>query len=56
MEATSVAIWKRNIVAVATASTIWTVNGAFFIQGESPIFIPSRTFSQPVGYRYLAGE
>jgi hypothetical protein len=36
MEATSVAIWKRNIAAVGIAAIIWINNCAFFIQGKSP--------------------
>jgi hypothetical protein len=36
MEATSVAIWKRNKVAVGIAGIVWINNCAFFIQGKSP--------------------
>ncbi|KAH9988698.1 hypothetical protein BJV77DRAFT_1069946 [Russula vinacea] len=35
-----VAIWKRNIVAVGTATTLWVINGAFFIQGISQKELP----------------
>ncbi|KAF8487294.1 hypothetical protein DFH94DRAFT_797786 [Russula ochroleuca] len=34
MEATSAAIWSRNVVAVLIASTIWVINGAFVIQAS----------------------
>jgi hypothetical protein len=30
-----IAIWNRNKVVVVIATTIWTINGAFFIQGIS---------------------
>ena len=56
MEATSVAIWKRNMVAVVIASVIWAVNGAFFFQGKSSIVRQPRHPSNLVGCRYLAGK
>lgn len=38
MEAVSVAIWNRNLVAVVLATIVWTVNSAFLIQGKHLIF------------------
>jgi len=35
MESISVAIWNKNKVVVAIASTIWGINSAFFFQGNS---------------------
>jgi hypothetical protein len=41
--AISVAIWNRNVVVVVIATITWAINGAFFIQGKSPIFRQSET-------------
>jgi hypothetical protein len=43
MAATSVAIWKGNVVAVVGAAIIWVINSAFLIQGKSPVFRVSDT-------------
>ncbi|KAH9974576.1 hypothetical protein BGW80DRAFT_1301364 [Lactifluus volemus] len=32
-----VAIWKRNKVSLALATTVWIINVAFLIQGRSPL-------------------
>ena len=59
MEATSVAIWKRNVFAVGIATTIWVINGAIVIQGKSPhLWTVTVVGTLPIWLyiRYLAGE
>jgi hypothetical protein len=55
MEANSVAIWKRNIVAVGIAASIWVNNGVFFIRGESPSLDNQVHPSDLVGYQVSRG-
>jgi hypothetical protein len=57
MEATSVAIWNRNVIAVGIETTIWVVNGAFFIRGKSPSLDsqghPSDLVAYQVSHRWI---
>jgi hypothetical protein len=36
----SIAIWYKNKVAVATAIGLWLINASFFTYGKSPPSIP----------------
>jgi hypothetical protein len=36
----SIAIWNKNKIVVATAFSIWVINGAFFLQRELPLPCP----------------
>jgi hypothetical protein len=55
-----IAIWNRNKVVIVVATTMWAINGAFFIQGKSPISrqlgTPTHTLLILLGIRYLTGE